>query len=95
MNIKPDCLVCLYNQALKTTKILGLDDNKSAEILLKTANLLSQYSLSYTPPQIAKDTYGLIEKLINNNDPLEKVKQESITKAKSFKSFLYDVLIVS
>ena len=23
MNIKPDCLVCLYNQALKTTKLLG------------------------------------------------------------------------
>ena len=92
MNIKPDCLVCLYNQALKTTKILELDDEKSAEILLKVASLLSNYSLNYTPPQIAKDTYALIEKLTNNPDPLEEVKKESINKAKSFKPFLYDVI---
>ena len=84
MNIKPDCLVCLYNQALKTTKLLGLDDEKSAKILFEVAKILPNYSLNYTPPAIAKDTYSLIEKLTNNNDPLKKAKKLAIKEAKKF-----------
>ncbi len=89
MNIKADCLVCLYNQALKTTKLLGLDDEKSAKILFEVAKILPNYSLDYTPPAIAKDTYSLIEKLTNNNDPLKKAKKLAIKEAKKFKPLLY------
>jgi uncharacterized protein with ATP-grasp and redox domains len=89
MNIKPDCLVCLYNQALKTTKLLELDDKKSAEILFEVAKILPNYSLDYTPPAIAKDTYSLIEKLTSNSDPLKKAKDTAIKEAKKFKPFLY------
>ena len=90
MNIKPDCLVCLYNQALKTTKVLGLDDEMSAKILFEVAKILPNYSLNYTPPEIAKDTYALIEKITKNDDPLKEIKELSIKEAKSFKPFLYE-----
>jgi len=90
MNIKPDCLVCLYNQALKTSKLLNLDDKTSAKILFEVAKILPNYSLEFTPPQIAKDTYALIEKITNNPDPLLKAKEEAIKEAKSFKPFLYE-----
>jgi len=90
MNIKPDCLVCIYNQALKTNKLLGLDDETSAKILFEIAKILPNYSLNYTPPQIAKDTYKLIEDITKNPDPLKKVKENSIKEAKSFKPFLYE-----
>ena len=90
MNIKPDCLVCIYNQALKTTKLLGLDDETSAKILFEVAKILPNYSLNYTPPQIAKDTYKLIEDITNNPDPLKKAKELSIKEAKSFKPTLYE-----
>jgi len=90
MNIKPDCLVCIYNQALKTNKLLGLDDETSAKILFEIAKILPNYSLNFTPPQIAKDTYKLIEEITNNNDPLKKAKELSIQEAKSFKPTLYE-----
>ena len=90
MNIKPDCLVCLYNQALKTSKLLNLDDETSAKILFEVANILPNYSLQFTPPEIAKDTYALIEQITNNPDPLLKVKEKAIKEAKSFKPFLYE-----
>jgi uncharacterized protein with ATP-grasp and redox domains len=90
MNIKPDCLVCLYNQALKTTKLLGLDDEMSAKILFEIAKILPNYSLNFTPPQIAKDTYQLIENITNNKDPLQTAKIKSIQEAKSFKPYLYE-----
>jgi len=90
MNIKPDCLVCLYNQALKTSKLLNLDDETSAKILFEIAKILPNYSLKFTPPQIAKDTYKLIENITNNPDPLLKAKEEAIKEAKTFKPFLYE-----
>ena len=90
MNIKPDCLVCLYNQALKTSKLLNLDDETSAKILFEVAKILPNYSLNFTPPEIAEDTYALIEKITNNPDPLLKAKKEAIKEAKSFKPFLYE-----
>jgi uncharacterized protein with ATP-grasp and redox domains len=90
MNIKPDCLVCLFNQALKTTKLLDLDDKTSAKILFEIAKILPNYSLEFTPPQIAKDTYKLIEEITKNADPLLKAKQKAIKEAKSFKTFLYE-----
>jgi uncharacterized protein with ATP-grasp and redox domains len=90
MNIKPDCLVCLFNQALKTTKLLNLDDKTSAKILFEIAKILPNYSLEFTPPQIAKDTYKLIEEITNNPDPLSKAKEKAIKEAKSFKPFLYE-----
>ncbi len=90
MNIKPDCLVCLFNQALKTTKLLNLDDKTSAKILFEIAKILPNYSLDFTAPQIAKDTYKLIEDITNNPDPLLKAKKEAIKEVKSFKPFLYE-----
>ena len=90
MNIKPGCLVCLYNQALKTSKLLGLDDEKTAKILFEIAKILPNYSLQNTAPEIAKDTYALIEKFTNNPDPLKISKQNSIKEATKFKSFLYE-----
>jgi uncharacterized protein with ATP-grasp and redox domains len=90
MNIKPDCLVCLYNQALKTSKLLNLDDETSAKVLFEVAKILPNYSLEFTPPQIAKDTYKLIEEITNNSDPLLQAKKIAIKEAKSFKPFLYE-----
>jgi len=90
MNIKPDCLVCLYNQALKTSKLLGLDDEKTAKILFEVAKILPNYSLNNTAPEIAKDTYKLIENITNNPDPLKIAKESSIQEAKKFKPTLYE-----
>ena len=89
MNIKPDCLACLFNQALKTTKLLNLDDETSTKIMFEVAKILPNYSLDNTAPQIAKDIYKLIETITNNPDPLSKAKENAIKEAKKFKPFLY------
>ncbi len=88
MNIKSDCLVCIYNQALKTTKLLNLSDKESGKLLLKIAEILPSFSMQNTPPQIAKETYALIEKETKSKDPLKKIKKESIKEAKKFLPFL-------
>ncbi len=99
MTIKPDCIICLLNQALKVTKLLQLNDQKSKEVLDEVLKLLPNYDLSYTPPQIAKDEYAKIASLVGLTDPLKEIKEKSTQIAKnidfSFVKTLHDAVKVS
>lgn len=88
MNIKNDCLVCIYNQALKTAKNLHCDDKLTKKIMDDTAKILLKYDLDVTPPFIAKDVYKKISKRVGKKDPLEKIKEKSTKEAKKLESFI-------
>ncbi len=81
MNIKPDCIVCLLNQALKVTKLLKLDDVTSKEILDKSAQILIEHDFSCTPPQIAKEIYEAISDITGDNDPVLRAKERATSEA--------------
>ena len=48
MNIKSDCVACLFNQSLKVTKLLGLDDETSKKVFDSTAQILIDHDMNYT-----------------------------------------------
>ncbi len=77
MNIKPDCLSCLFNQALKVTKLLNLDDATSKKVFDKTAQVLIDHDMSSTPPQIAKDIYQSISHVTGYEDPVALAKEHA------------------
>jgi uncharacterized protein with ATP-grasp and redox domains len=81
MNIKPDCLSCLFNQSLKVTKLLNLDDTTSKKILDKTAQILMDHDFSCTPPQIAKDIYQSISDITGEEDPVALAKEHATREA--------------
>jgi uncharacterized protein with ATP-grasp and redox domains len=95
MNIKRDCYVCIYTQALNITKRLKVEEESASEILRGVAKILSKYDLSVTPPEIAKEVYEFIEKSLNNPDPFLKEKRESIKKALELKPILEEKLNTS
>ena len=74
MNIKPDCLSCLFDQALRVTKLLKLDDTMSKEVFDKTAQVLMDHTMLSTPPQIAKDIYQSITDVTGEKDPVALAK---------------------
>lgn len=74
MNIKPDCLSCLFDQALRVTKLLNLDDATSKKVLDNTAQVLINHDMSSTPPQIAKDIYQGISEITGEKDPVALAK---------------------
>jgi len=88
MNIKNDCLVCIYNQALKTAKNLNCNNKLTKKIMDDTAKLLIKYDLNVTPPFIAKDVYKKIAKRVGVKDPLQKIKEKSTKEAKKLQSFI-------
>ncbi|EIF51950.1 DUF89 domain-containing protein [Sulfurovum sp. AR] len=81
MNIKPDCLSCLFDQALRVTKLLKLDDATSKEVFDKTAQVLIEHTMSSTPPQIAKDIYQAISDVTGEKDPVALAKEQATKEA--------------
>mgnify|MGYP001552157365 FL=1 len=81
MTIKPDCLSCLFNQALKVTKLLNLDETTSKQIFDRTAQVLIDHDMSSTPPQIAKDIYQAISDITGDLDPVALAKERATQEA--------------
>jgi hypothetical protein len=92
MNIKPDCLSCLLDQALRVTKLLKLDDTMSKEVFDKTAQVLMDHTMSSTPPQIAKDIYQAISDVTGEKDPVALAKAYATKQAlKIDTSFIHTI----
>jgi len=81
MNIKPDCLSCLFDQALKVTKLLNLDDTTSKKVFDTTAQILIDHNMSHTPPQIAKVIYQAIADITGEEDPVSLAKEHATEEA--------------
>ncbi|WP_281950314.1 damage-control phosphatase ARMT1 family protein [Nitrosophilus kaiyonis] len=81
MNMKPDCLVCLFNQTLRVTKALNLDDESAKKVLDEAAITISKFSLNMTPPEAAAILYPQISKIVKKDDVYEEKKIESTNKA--------------
>ena len=96
MNIKPDCIACLFNQSLKVTKLLELDDETSKKVFDSTAQILIDHDMNYTPPQIAKEIYQSISDITGEEDPVllskERATQEALKIDNSFIQTIPDAL---
>ena len=82
MNISPQCITCIFNQAYKVTRELKLDDKTSKDILELAGGLIGSFSYDKTPPQNALKMYQDIAKLLDKKDIYHDIKQLSIKKAK-------------
>jgi len=96
MNIKPDCIACLFNQSLKVTKLLELDDETSKKVFDSTAQILIDHDMNYTPRQIAKEIYQSISDITGEEDPVllskERATQEALKIDNSFIQTIPDAL---
>ncbi len=92
MNIQTDCIACIFNQALRVTKVLGLDQNDSKAVLDIAAQHVPQFSFDLTPPQNATPLYQEIASYLKRDDLYAQVKKESIIHAQQLKPKLESIL---
>lgn len=83
MKAKVDCISCIFNQALRTAKASGADDETIKQILFESSKLIPEVNLDLTPPEIAIPFYEIVEKVTGNSDPYKEAKIEHINKALS------------
>ena len=95
MNISPDCISCIFNQALRVTKVLALEDRKSKELLDLAASHLPTFSLEKTPPSNATPLYEDMAKLLETDDIYREIKKKSIEQAERLKPRCEEILLNS
>jgi len=83
MHIEPDCIACIFNQALRVTKALDLSPQESKKLLDEAACMLPSFSLERTPPENATPMYERFSELLGKEDIYDQQKREAIAKAES------------
>lgn len=76
MKARLDCYPCLFNQALRTARMITQDEKKILDLLNNVSRLLPQLSFDATPPEIGKKMYDLIAQMTDISDPYHTIKQE-------------------
>ena len=72
MKMNEKCLPCLIAQIIKTANICHVEDKE--QLYKKAFAYLSQTDFNKTNPEIIGETFQLLKKQINNNDPYKEIR---------------------
>ena len=72
-----DCMPCFLRQALEAARATTDDESVHHEVINSVANLVSEFSLEITPPQIAQQVYRVVADITGNRDPYHEEKQRA------------------
>jgi len=72
-----DCIPCFYRQALDAARIAGVDEIVQKKIIDKLSQLIPNFSLETTSPEMGRAIYGLVGKISGVKDPFKEIKENS------------------
>ncbi|MBE9044000.1 DUF89 family protein [Pleurocapsales cyanobacterium LEGE 10410] len=75
MKISPDCIVCLFQQALRTSKLATEDEGLQRKILTRVANEIAQLEEETIPIEVAGRIQELVGELTGVTDPYQDAKR--------------------
>ena len=87
-----DCIPCFLRQALGAARLASNDENTHRRVLDSVANLIPEFPLDITPPEIAQQVYHLVSDITGNNDPYYEAKQQATQLALSLYPHLKEVI---
>ena len=80
MNLKPDCLSCLLNQALRVSQNLNVNEQTSKEMMKVASFAIADYG-EISPPVAAADLYPKISDIVGSEDVYKELKAFSTEEA--------------
>jgi len=72
-----DCIPCFYRQALDAARIAGTDEIKQKQIVDKISQLIPDFPLEASPPEMGREIYSLVGKISGVKDPFKEIKENS------------------
>jgi hypothetical protein len=75
------CMPCFLNQALRACRFMGLDDQKTRQVINAVAELIPQIPMESSPPETGRAVYRIIREISGNADPYQQVKAENTANA--------------
>ena len=77
MKAKPECMQCLFKQALNTARLITSDEEVHRRILAEVAGRMANLSLDQTPAALSQPVYEIAAELTGTRDPYSLKKKES------------------
>lgn len=72
-----DCIPCFYRQALDAARIAGTDEIKQKQIVDKISQLIPDFPLEASPPEMGRAIHSLVRKISGVKDPFKEIKENS------------------
>lgn len=72
-----DCIPCFYRQALDAARIAGTDEIKQKQIVDKISQLIPDFPLEASPPEMGREIYNLVGEISGVKDPFKEIKENS------------------
>jgi len=76
MKIFLDCIPCFVRQALDSARLATDDEQIHEKVVRETLRLAADLDMRQSPPAIGQKIHRLIRKLIGNNDPYCRIKEQ-------------------
>ena len=72
-----DCIPCFYRQALDAARIAGADKLIQKKIIDELSQLIPDFPLEASPPEMGREIYSLVGKISGVKDPFKEIKENS------------------
>ncbi len=76
MKIYPECYNCFISQAIRSSRLHTSDNKKVLSVVSAVVEGLVGIDHSLPPPLISENVYGTIRKMLEIDDPYEKIKKK-------------------
>jgi len=77
LKTQPECLVCMFRQALNTVRVVTKDSKTHIEVLRQLARALPSMNMNLSPATIAKPVYDIVFDITGVQDPYASSKKET------------------
>ena len=81
MEAKPECILCVFRQALNTVRLVSNDEEVHRRVLAAVAVRMAEATLHQTPASLSKPAYEVVREITGVADPYESRKKATNTEA--------------
>jgi len=92
MNMTPECVTCIFSQALRVCETLKVDDETTKKVLDSVACTIPTWRLDETPPQVAARVYPKIAEILQTDDIYGNFKREATERARRFIPYIESMI---
>lgn len=72
-----DCIPCFYRQAIAAGRLANLAPDVQKKIVIELSKNIEMFLSDYSPPEIARMVYDIVNKHANTEDVYKKIKEQN------------------
>lgn len=89
MNLDPECIPCIVNQAYVTAKLIAPDDTrKQIKVVKEVCRAVNVLDINASAPMFSSVMQSIVQDQVGTTDPYARIKEENLRKVRRFVPYL-------